>query len=172
MCDGSRRVGLPSLVGARAARVPPSSAARVWTVELVRDRQTKEPLVPIGATGRGERTKPAFVEACLARGLVPLVLGNRIQLSSPPLDVNAMLSVATGHSRSWTRLWLRPTRSWPDESEASGREGAVHRPIRVGCATRPDRGSSRHGSAAAVCLQRSDEQGSAVGRRHARMRSF
>jgi len=44
----------------------PSSAARVWTVELVRDRQTKEPLVPIGATGVANAPMATFVRHVLA----------------------------------------------------------------------------------------------------------
>jgi taurine--2-oxoglutarate transaminase len=59
----------------------------LWTVELVRDRQTKEPLVPVGATGEANAPMAAFAKACLGRGLVPLVLGNRIHVA-PPLNVN------------------------------------------------------------------------------------
>ena len=58
-----------------------------WTLELVRDRQTKEPLVPVGATGEANAPSAAFAAACLHRGLVPLVLGNRIHVA-PPLNVN------------------------------------------------------------------------------------
>jgi taurine--2-oxoglutarate transaminase len=59
----------------------------LWTVELVGDRQTKEPLVPAGATGEANAPMAAFTKACLGRGLVPLVLGNRIHVA-PPLNVN------------------------------------------------------------------------------------
>jgi taurine---2-oxoglutarate transaminase len=59
----------------------------LWTVELVRDRQTKEPLVPAGATGEANAPMANFAKACLGRGLVPLVLGNRIHVA-PPLNVN------------------------------------------------------------------------------------
>ena len=58
----------------------------LWTVELVRDRQTKEPLVPVGATGEANAPMAAFTKACLGHGLVPLVLGNRIHVA-PPLNV-------------------------------------------------------------------------------------
>ena len=58
----------------------------LWTLELVRDRATKEPLVPVGATGRANAPMAAFTKACLARDLVPLVLGNRIHVA-PPLNV-------------------------------------------------------------------------------------
>jgi len=59
----------------------------LWTLELVRDRQTKEPLVPVGATGEANAPTFAFTKACLERGLVPLVLGNRIHVA-PPLNVS------------------------------------------------------------------------------------
>lgn len=58
----------------------------LWTVELVRDRQTREPLVPVGATGEVNAPMTAFTQACLERGLIPLVLGNRIHVA-PPLNV-------------------------------------------------------------------------------------
>jgi taurine--2-oxoglutarate transaminase len=54
---------------------------------LVRDQQTKEPLVPVGATGPSNAPMAAFTQACVSRGLVPLVLGNRIHVA-PPLNVS------------------------------------------------------------------------------------
>ena len=59
----------------------------LWTIELVRDRLTKEPLVPVGATGEANAPMTAFADACLARGLVSLILGNRIHLA-PPLNIS------------------------------------------------------------------------------------
>jgi taurine---2-oxoglutarate transaminase len=59
----------------------------LWTVELVRDRLTKEPLVPVGATGDANAPMTAFVRACIDRNLVPLVLGNRIHVA-PPLNLS------------------------------------------------------------------------------------
>jgi taurine--2-oxoglutarate transaminase len=59
----------------------------LWTVELVRDRHTKEPLVPVGATGEANAPMTAFARACLDRFLVPLVLGNRIHVA-PPLNIS------------------------------------------------------------------------------------
>jgi taurine---2-oxoglutarate transaminase len=41
----------------------------------MRNRQTKEPLVPLGATGEANGDA-AFARACLDRGLVLLVLSN------------------------------------------------------------------------------------------------
>lgn len=59
----------------------------LWTVELVGDRETKEPLVPVGATGDANAPMAAFTKACLESGLLPLVLGNRIHFA-PPLNVS------------------------------------------------------------------------------------
>ena len=59
----------------------------LWTVELVRDRTTKEPLVPAGATGDANAPMAAFTKACLEQNLIPLVLGNRIHVA-PPLNVS------------------------------------------------------------------------------------
>ena len=66
----------------------------LWTLELVRDRRTKEPLVPVGATGQANAAMAAFSQACLDRGLVPLVLGNRIHVA-PPLNLSEK-EAATG----------------------------------------------------------------------------
>jgi taurine---2-oxoglutarate transaminase len=59
----------------------------LWTLELVRDRPSKEPLVPIGATGAANAPMTALAKACLDRGLVPLILGNRLHVA-PPLNVS------------------------------------------------------------------------------------
>lgn len=66
----------------------------LWTLELVCDRGTKKPLVPVGATGEANAPMAAFAKACLDRGLVPLVLGNRIHVA-PPLNVSER-DAATG----------------------------------------------------------------------------
>ena len=59
----------------------------LWTLELVADRQSREPLVPIGATGPANAPMAAFTQTCLSGGLVPLVLGNRVHVA-PPLNVS------------------------------------------------------------------------------------
>ena len=59
----------------------------LWTVELVHNRLTKEPLVPIGATGAANAPMISVAKACLDRGLLPLILGNRIHVA-PPLNLN------------------------------------------------------------------------------------
>lgn len=43
--------------------------------------------MPVGATGEANAPMAAFAKACLGRGLVPLVLGNRIHVA-PPLNVS------------------------------------------------------------------------------------
>jgi taurine--2-oxoglutarate transaminase len=58
----------------------------LWTVELVRDQLSKEPLVPTGATGEANAPMIAFAKACLDRDLLPLILGNRVHVA-PPLNV-------------------------------------------------------------------------------------
>jgi taurine--2-oxoglutarate transaminase len=59
----------------------------LWTVELVRNRQTKEALVPTGATGAANAPMVSFARACLDRGMLPLMMGNRVHVA-PPLNVN------------------------------------------------------------------------------------
>ncbi|MDR6504848.1 taurine--2-oxoglutarate transaminase [Arthrobacter oryzae] len=59
----------------------------LWTLELVRDRLTKEPLVPTGATGTANAPMVGFTKVCLDRGLLPLTMGNRVNVA-PPLNVS------------------------------------------------------------------------------------
>ena len=59
----------------------------LWALELVRDRETKEPIVPVGATGECERADDRFAKAYLGGGLIPLILGNRVHVA-PPLNVS------------------------------------------------------------------------------------
>jgi taurine---2-oxoglutarate transaminase len=57
-----------------------------WALELVRDRATREPLVPFDASGAAWAPMAAFVDACKRRGLWPLAVGNRLHLA-PPLTI-------------------------------------------------------------------------------------
>lgn len=66
----------------------------LWTLELVRDRRTREPLVPAGATGQANAPMVVFNKACLDRRLVQLFLGNRVHVA-PPLNVSGP-DAATG----------------------------------------------------------------------------
>jgi taurine---2-oxoglutarate transaminase len=58
----------------------------LWTLELVRDRMTREPLVPYAAAGPSAAPMAALGAACLDRGLITFVFGNRINVA-PPLNL-------------------------------------------------------------------------------------
>ncbi|MGK5632580.1 aspartate aminotransferase family protein [Streptomyces sp. URMC 123] len=59
-----------------------------WAVELVRDRTTREPLVPYNAAGEDNAPMAAFAAACKQRGLWPFVNMNRTH-AVPPCTVTA-----------------------------------------------------------------------------------
>ncbi|MFF3914482.1 aspartate aminotransferase family protein [Streptomyces sp. NPDC001852] len=59
-----------------------------WAVELVVDRETREPLVPYGATGSATAPMAEFAAACRKRGLWPFVHMNRTHVV-PPCTVTA-----------------------------------------------------------------------------------
>ena len=54
-----------------------------WAVELVRDRRSREPLVPLGAAGEANAPMTAVTAACLRRGLLPLVTAHRVHVVPP-----------------------------------------------------------------------------------------
>ena len=58
----------------------------LWTIELVRDRATREPLVPYAAAGAAAAPMAALGAACLERGLIVFPFGNRINVA-PPLNL-------------------------------------------------------------------------------------
>ncbi|WP_420830262.1 aspartate aminotransferase family protein [Corynebacterium uropygiale] len=58
-----------------------------WAVELVRDRDTREPLVPFCATGEEKKPMAELAAACHARGLWPVAVDNRLHLT-PPLTIS------------------------------------------------------------------------------------
>lgn len=58
-----------------------------WAIELVRDRTSREPLVPYNATGTDNRPMAEFVAACKHRGLWPFVHFNRVHVV-PPLTID------------------------------------------------------------------------------------
>src|SRR4051812_34719198 len=57
-----------------------------WAVELVRDRATREPLVPYNAAGAANAPMAALSKACLRRGLLPFVNGSRTHVV-PALNI-------------------------------------------------------------------------------------
>lgn len=58
-----------------------------WAVELVRDRGTREPLVPFNASGDAAAPMAELVADCKARGLWPFVHFNRLHVA-PPLIIS------------------------------------------------------------------------------------
>ncbi len=60
-----------------------------WAIELVRDRDTREPLVPFNAAGAAAAPMAVLAAACKARGLWPFTWHNRIHVVPPcntPVD--------------------------------------------------------------------------------------
>ncbi len=58
-----------------------------WAIELVRDRATREPLVPFNASGSADAPMAEFAAACKQRGLWPFVVSNRLHIV-PPLTID------------------------------------------------------------------------------------
>ncbi|HEX9257928.1 MAG TPA: aminotransferase class III-fold pyridoxal phosphate-dependent enzyme, partial [Acidimicrobiales bacterium] len=54
-----------------------------WAIELVRDRATREPLVPYNAAGLNAAPMTELVTACKAKGLWPFAHFNRIHVVPP-----------------------------------------------------------------------------------------
>lgn len=59
-----------------------------WAVELVRDRATREPLVPFNASGSAAGPMNELAAACKERGLWPFTHFNRVHVA-PPCTVSA-----------------------------------------------------------------------------------
>lgn len=58
-----------------------------WALELVRNRETREPLVPYNATGQAATPMSAFAASAKAHGLWPFVNMNRTHVV-PPCNVS------------------------------------------------------------------------------------
>lgn len=81
-----------------------------WALELVRDGDTREPLVPFAASGPASAPMTELGTALRSRGLWPFLAGNRLQIA-PPLVVTEeelergleiiddALAVADGHMK-------------------------------------------------------------------------
>nr|WP_250030334.1 aspartate aminotransferase family protein [Actinoplanes maris] len=59
-----------------------------WAIELVRDRRTREPLVPFNAAGAAAGPMTELAAACKERGLWPFTHFNRVHVA-PPCTVTA-----------------------------------------------------------------------------------
>lgn len=59
-----------------------------WAIELVANRATREMLVPYNASGAAAAPMTEVVEACMARGLIPLTNFNRVHVV-PPCTISA-----------------------------------------------------------------------------------
>jgi taurine--2-oxoglutarate transaminase len=59
-----------------------------WGLELVRDRETREPLVPFNASGEAAGPATRVLAACLERGLYPFAHWN-VLILAPPLTITA-----------------------------------------------------------------------------------
>ncbi|KXZ57615.1 Taurine--pyruvate aminotransferase [Microbacterium laevaniformans] len=74
-----------------AARHPSVGEVRglglFWAIELVRDRQSREPLVPFNAAGADAAPMAAFAAACKKAGLWPFTHFNRVHVA-PPLIIS------------------------------------------------------------------------------------
>jgi len=57
-----------------------------WALELVKNRDTREPLVPFNASGEAAAPMNAVVTACKRAGVWPFVQYNRVQIA-PPLII-------------------------------------------------------------------------------------
>lgn len=79
-------------LAALAARHPSVGEVRgtgaFWAIELVRDRESREPLVPFNAAGPAMAPMNAVGAACRKGGVWPLIAGNRIHFA-PPLIATA-----------------------------------------------------------------------------------
>jgi taurine---2-oxoglutarate transaminase len=88
--ENSRTVG-ETVIGpglaAIAAKHPSVGEVRglgtFWAVELVKDRATREPLVPFNAAGAAAAPMAEFVGACKKQGLWPFVHFNRTHVVPP-----------------------------------------------------------------------------------------
>ncbi|GAA5030808.1 aspartate aminotransferase family protein [Microbacterium fluvii] len=87
--DLGDRVVAPRLA-AMAAKHPSIGEVRgmglFWAIELVRDRETREPLVPFNAAGADAAPVAAVAAACKKAGLWPFTHFNRVHVA-PPLVI-------------------------------------------------------------------------------------
>jgi taurine--2-oxoglutarate transaminase len=88
--DNARHIG-ETVLGPGLAKLAESHAsigeARgigvFWALDLVTDRETKEPLVAYGPAGPLNKPQQAFMAVCKQRGLWPFLAGNRVHIAPP-----------------------------------------------------------------------------------------
>jgi taurine--2-oxoglutarate transaminase len=88
--ENARRIGT-DVIGPELAKIadrhPSVGEVRglgvFWAVELVRDRETREPLVPYNATGPDAAPMNEFAAACKQRGMWPMTHFNRTHVVPP-----------------------------------------------------------------------------------------
>ena len=54
-----------------------------WAIELVRDRKSRQPLVPFNASGADAKPMAEVMAACKANGVWPFAHFNRLQVTPP-----------------------------------------------------------------------------------------
>jgi taurine--2-oxoglutarate transaminase len=72
--------GLAELAGRHGVVGEVRGVGAFWALELVRDRATREPLVPFNAAGEANAPMAALAAACRRRGMLPFVNGSRIHV--------------------------------------------------------------------------------------------
>ncbi|MFF2849587.1 aspartate aminotransferase family protein [Streptomyces sp. NPDC058001] len=75
--------GLRDLAGRHPSVGDVRGTGVFWALELVRDRETREPLVPYNATGEANAPMAAFGAAAKKRGLWPFINMNRTHVVPP-----------------------------------------------------------------------------------------
>ncbi|MQY09711.1 aspartate aminotransferase family protein [Actinomadura macrotermitis] len=75
--------GLRALAGSHPSVGDVRGIGAFWAVELVKDRATREPLVPYGAAGAANRPMLELLAACRSQGLWVLAGGNRVHVTPP-----------------------------------------------------------------------------------------
>ena len=108
-----------------------------WAIELVRDRETREPLVPFNAAGEAAAPMNEVVAACKAKGVWPFSHFNRIHVVPPctiPVDDLRLGLEAIDEALTWPTATPPPSRRGPGPSRHTIRDGRdlarERRPVR------------------------------------------